>query len=160
MKRYHFALMLSFLAFAGCGRQVEDGLLRILAEALPEGAEPEVLSTCYSFLGLGPTVALFRYPVKGVTDAPATSLNPDGSKGWTWQPSLGDFVEKQSKEPVLGLAMTVLDGKQCLRDMTDDANSILFEEHPGLYYSTNREEVIIILFDGPEREGVIFIQAP
>lgn len=141
---------------AGCGNHVENEILRLLAEALPESAEPRLQSTCHGFLGLGPAVALFEVPPQDQTGDSFFTQND----AWVRLQSLPEFVEQHSTVRGPGLGATILDGKECMRELSEDAETILFESSPGLYYSSSDERVVIILFDEPRGNGAIFIQAP
>jgi hypothetical protein len=141
---------------AGCGGHVESEILRLLAEALPESAEPRLQSTCHSFLGLGPAVALFEVPLQDQIGALAFTQNDT----WARHQSLPEFVEQHGTSRGPGLGATILDGKECIRKLSEDADTILFEGSPGLYFSSGDERVVIILFDEPRGTGAIFIQAP
>ena len=160
MRRYRVVALIAAFFLAGCGSEIEDEIHRILAEALPELAEPQLLSTCYSFMGLGPVVALFDVPMRGRLDALIFDNEIGENAGWTRHQSLLEFVEQRSVVRGAGLGATILDGKKCLRKLNDNSASILFEERPGSYYSSADERIVVILFDKPQSAGVIFIQAP
>lgn len=160
MRRYRVVALVAAFFLAGCGSEIEDEIRRILAEALPERAEPQLLSTCYSFLGLGPVVALFDVQMHGRLDALISVDEIGENTRWTRHQSLLEFVEQRSVVRGAGLGAAILDGKKCLRKLSDNSASILFEERPGSYYSSADERIIVILFDQPQGAGVIFIQAP
>ena len=77
---------------------------------------------------------------------------------WSYAPSLGEYVGRDSY-PSLGLAATILDGKACLRELTPDANKILFGDTPGLYRHSQNRRILVILFNDRPHTGVVFVQA-
>ncbi len=78
---------------------------------------------------------------------------------WSVHESMPDF-HKDRSGAFVGIGATLLDGKECLRSLTENANTILFETMPGTYYASPNEEVIIVLFTEPKGTGVIFVQSP
>lgn len=156
MANYRVAALTALFFLAGCGSGVENYILLKLAEALPEGAEPHLQSNCHSFLGLGPVVALFEVPAHDQLGTLAFAQH----EGWARHQSLPEFVKHHSADHGPGSSVTILDGKECLRELSEDAQTILFEVSPGLYYSSDDNRVVIILFDEPQGTGAIFIQSP
>jgi hypothetical protein len=72
---------------------------------------------------------------------------------------MSDFVEVRSQASV-GFGATPLDGKNCIRNLTANADLILFGENPSTYPTSANEQVVITLFDRPKDNGVIFVQSP
>lgn len=70
-----------------------------------------------------------------------------------------EFEKGRSRLDV-GIAATLLDGKACLRQITDEADAILFGPKPGSYDASSNEQVVVIVFDDPQAQGVIFMQGP
>ena len=141
------SLALLTAAFLG-GCDSPSRLLELIDGALPPDTGATLTESCTPFMG--PFVGLFTLP-----NGPLVS--PEGFQRF---PSLSDFV--QSDADCLGacLGATVLDGKECLRKLTNRADDILFAPTPGLYRWTNNRKVIVVLFDDPAGEGLIFVQAP
>jgi hypothetical protein len=111
-----------------------------LAEVLPPASDLRVADSCGGWLGLSPAVAVFDVTLPT----------------WSRQASLPGFVDEAGK-PV-GLAATVLDGKDCLRHLRPDAEAILFGPLPGLYFQSRDQSVLVVLPDGHPGLGILFTQ--
>ncbi len=124
-----------------------------LAEVLPPASDLRVADSCGGWLGLSPAVAVFdvTLPEGADLDTLATGLGT-----WSRQASLPGFVDEAGK-PV-GLAATVLDGKDCLRHLRPDAEAILFGPLPGLYFQSRDQSVLVVLPDGHPGLGILFTQ--
>ena len=80
---------------------------------------------------------------------------------WVHGESLSDFADfMDSGRPGPGVGATILDGKNCLREMTDNANDILFGRNPAQYFGSSNRRVVIILPEATPDEGILFVQAP
>ena len=134
----------------------EDSLTNYLGEVLPAGTEIEINESCGGTFGLNPAVALFQVAIPNQLSSPDLTAIAFEGGSWTRQASLQEFAN-QHGAPV-GIGATILDGKGCLRDLRDDADSLLFEPLPGLYFRSNDQSVIIILPDGEPGRGVLFTQ--
>ncbi|MEO0773219.1 MAG: hypothetical protein AAFZ04_08570 [Pseudomonadota bacterium] len=141
------------LAFAGCqGRSnIEDEIRGFL----PQGSTFSTGEICDPLFG--PIVAAFS-----LEKVPARSqfLNYEGNGAWTVASSLRKFVEMDDYDQPLGMGATILDGKECLRDISDQADQILFGENPGLYYRSDKRRIVAVVFDDPLGTGFVFFQAP
>jgi len=142
------------LALGACASQsrLED----ILNEIFPAGAQFEVASTCSNFLGS--SVGLFS-----VSSLPSEKsiLDHMVDGHWVRSNSLLQFAETTDQEYVgAGVSATVLDGKECLLYNSDQAEEILFGNKSGLYFRSKNREIVAILFDDPQGQGVLFLQAP
>lgn len=58
----------------------------------------------------------------------------------------------------VGIAATVLDGKNCLMSMRDDAVALPGEPQPGLYFRSQDQSVVIMMPDDMPGTGVLFSQ--
>ncbi|MEM7520777.1 MAG: hypothetical protein AAF307_07040 [Pseudomonadota bacterium] len=128
----------------------------LLTEALPNGAEARIFETCAPFMG--GAVALLDEVL-----LPDEELHEprDGEGKWTRSLSLSSFVEADSAQyRVAGVAATLLDGKSCYRKISPKADEVLFGERSGRFYRSENREIIIVIFDAPAGEGVMFVQAP
>jgi hypothetical protein len=148
-------MILAIIMFlTGCSNSelVEDHLERIL----PESANVTINKTCTSSnLGI---VALLT--VTSFTEDTLTLLPQDKGK-WIRASSLSEFSETDAQEHTgLGVSGTILDGKNCVRKLTDQAETILFGDKAGWYFTSDDREIVIAIFDEPERLGILFIQAP
>lgn len=144
--------VLASLAMTGCS--VDEIIEDILSESLPPNTEYELTETCSYFMG--PAVALFS-----VVSMPPEEdfLNHTPLGAWTRSASLSEYAASDSYRGV-GIGGTVLDGKQCLRDRTEDANDILFGARTGLFYRSEDRRTVAVILDEPRGFGVLFIQAP
>jgi hypothetical protein len=135
---------------------VDSALHDYLSEVFPTGSDIKIQESCGGSLGLSATVAVFEVVV--ANDDPASELTrfapEDGT--WTRQASLQEFVDAHG-EPV-GLAATVLDGKACQRKLRNDANALLFEQAPGLYFRSHDQTAFIMMPDDEPGTGVVFVQ--
>jgi len=147
-------LLLAFLLIAGCATEVR--LKEILAGILPLSPQLSLTETCSKFLG--PTVVLF-------SNASLTSeediINHVVEGLWIRSSSLIEFADVDAQTyRGAGVGATILDGKNCLREITAEAEEILFGSKTGLYYRSENREIVAILFDEPKGHGVMFLQAP
>lgn len=145
--------MVSF-AMVGCSNDAK--FEEILARILPPTAQIALTETCSMFLGA--SIALFS----GVSLLSEKSLLDHAVDGlWVRSSSLLEFAEADAQEyPGSGVGATILDGKECLRDKTDEAEEILFGAKAGLYFRSENREIVAIIFDEPKGHGVVFLQAP
>ncbi|MBL9050207.1 MAG: hypothetical protein JNK19_08865 [Tabrizicola sp.] len=127
-----------------------------LSEVFPSGSAIKITDTCGGTLGLSAAVAVIEVSLPGG----APPLNEESlateTGRWTRQESLQEFIE-QHAEPA-GIGVTVGDGKDCLLDLRDDAEALLFEPSPGFYYRSNNQMVVIMLPDSEPGRGVVFAQ--
>lgn len=151
------ALSATALLLAGCTQ--EDNLKNLLDQTLSAQGEVTITTSCTSFLGLGPSVAIFEVSPKLAEEAMGLTGRFSDNPAWSVHKSMPDFHKDRSRAFV-GIGATLLDGKECLRSLTEKANTILFETMPGTYYASANEEVNIVLFAEPRGTGVIFVQAP
>lgn len=144
------------LGLPGCTN--ESFLRGLLAEALPSQSRVEEIHTCRTWLP--PAVAVFRIaptnpsPWRGGTVAAAK-----GELNWVRAKSLDQFADAQAlfwKGP--GAGRTILDGKTCLLDLSEQGEAILFDDNPGYYYASSDQNVVIAIFDEPANTGVIFVR--
>lgn len=139
---------------AGC--TTETAVQQYLTEILPTASVVRATDSCGGWLGLSPAVALVDVTLpKGVARGDLIGLETE-TGAWSYRGSLQDFVDDEGK-PV-GLAATVLDGKDCLRRLRADADAILFGPLPGLYFRSHDQSVLVILPDGQPGLGILFTQ--
>ncbi len=67
-----------------------------------------------------------------------------------------EFALKYGSE--VGISATVLDGKNCLMSMRDDAVVLLGKLQPGLYFRSHDQSVVIMMPDDMPGMGVLFSQ--
>jgi len=137
----------------------DDNLIDLLRDALPPALEPQLTATCTSFLGLGPAVAVFKIYRGAAVNLTVQSEHLPNGNLWSRHEAMSDFVEVRSQTSV-GVGATLPDGKNCIRNLTADADLILFGENSGTYYTSANEQVVIVLFDSPKDTGAIFVQSP
>ena len=144
------------LGLSGC--MPEAIILDHLQSALPPGTSASLAERCSPFMG--PSVALFDLSTDRANDALLSEQlrNMDGL--WSQHESMADFHQVRSQARGPGIGATLLDGKSCLRDLTPDADDILFGDRRGYYYASPPEDVVIVLFGAEPQSGVIFVQAP
>lgn len=133
-------------------------LMEALSAALPAEATPTLTDSCTTFLGLGPAVALFEVSPEIARDAAGVKGPFADTTSWSQHESMPAFAEARSHK-ITGINATLLDGKGCLREMTADADAILFEHSPGTYYASPNQKVVIVLLSGDLGKGVIFMQS-
>lgn len=147
-------LIAASLAIAGCSN--DASLEETLAEILPPSAQISLTETCKKFLGA--SVALFS-DVSLTSDESILNHAVDGL--WAPSSSLSEFAETDAeKYQGAGVGATILDGKDCLRDITNEAEEILFGAKAGLYFRSENRKIVVIMFDAPKGHGVMFLQAP
>ena len=147
-------LIAASLTTGGCSDEAR--FEETLAEILPSSAQISLIKTCSEFLGA--SVVLFS-DVSLTSDESILNHAVDGL--WVPSTSLSEFAE--SDEAIYrgaGVGATILDGKDCLRDITNEADEILFGAKTGLYFRSENREIVAILFDAPKGHGVMFLQAP
>ncbi|MEX0348994.1 MAG: hypothetical protein AB3N15_06170 [Paracoccaceae bacterium] len=147
-------LTAALLTMLGCSRDAR--LEETLTEILPPEAQIALVETCSELLGA--SVALFS-----VALPPASKRFHDQSVNGLWMRtrSLQEFAQADADGyRGAGVSATILDSKECLRNITDDADTILFGEKAGLYYRSENREIVAIIFDEPSGRGVMFLQAP
>ncbi|NUB46826.1 hypothetical protein GEU84_020795 [Fertoebacter nigrum] len=151
------AISVNALLLGGCTQ--EGHLLDILARALSSDGEVKIETSCTAFLGFGPAVAIFQVS-PGLAEE-AVSLTGRFAENWAWShhESMNDFHKKRGVRTV-GIGATLLDGKDCLKKLTANADALLFDKMPGAYFASPDEEVVIVLFSEPQGRGAIFVQAP
>lgn len=144
----------TIFTLSGC--TVEGALVEYLSEVFPSGSKIEITESCGGSLGLSAAVAVLE--VSFPEEFPTQDLTAfDSERGeWTRQASLREFVEKDDFE--VRTAATVLDGKDCLRDLRDDADALLFEPKPGLYFRSNDQTVVIMMPDDEVGTAVLLAQ--
>lgn len=127
----------------------------LLAEALPLGAEARISETCTPFMR--GAVAL----LEEISLPEEEGHEPRSGEGnWTRSLSLSSFAEADSAQyRGAGVAATLLDGKNCYREISPEADEVLFGERPGWFYRSENREIVIVIFDAPAGEGVMFVQA-
>ena len=131
-------------------------LSEILYDALPEGANAVISEACTPLLQ--GAVALLD-EVSLPDETPLDASNATGE--WVRSVSLTNFSEADSATyRGVGVSATILDGKNCLRHLSLDADQILFGERSGWYYRSDNREIVVVLFDEPLGKGVMFVQAP
>ncbi len=147
-------ILVSIMFLTGCSNSelIEDHLERIL----PKSANVTIDKTCTSSnLGI---VALLT--VTSLQED-ALALIPKDKGKWIRASSLSEFSKTDAQEHTgLGVRGTILDGKICVRELTNQAEPILFGDKTGWYFTSYDREIIIAVFDEPERLGIMFIQAP
>lgn len=149
-------VLLAFLAPINFGCTSEKHLEPIILGAFPKSVAVEIETFCTHIMG--PAVAVFSYE-GAEPDTIREYQAPNGS--WTHSSSLGRFAEiSDSGRGGLGVGITILDGKKCLREVVENADDILFQPNPGLYYRSDEREIVVILPESTPGEGMLFIQAP
>lgn len=138
----------------GCSNSelAEDHLERFL----PETANVAIDKTCTSS-----NLAIVALLTVTSLQEDALAFLPKDKGRWTRASSLSEFSETDAQEHTgLGVSDTILDGKNCVRKLTDQADKILFGDKTGWYFTSYDREIILAVFDEPERLGILFIQAP
>jgi len=131
-------------------------LNELLFGALPEGAKASISETCMPLLQ-GAVAFLDEVTLPDTT--PLEASNATGE--WVRSLSLASFAEADKIQyRGAGVSATILDGKDCIRELSSDAEQILFEQTSGWYFRSNDREVVIVVFDEPPGKGVMFVQAP
>lgn len=152
--RLGFAIA-SLLILNGCA--TKDQLERFLNEILNPIWQGEITTACVSALVGNAGFFTFEGGTVGQVAKPY-GLNAEGY--WQRSNSLAERVEVwDSDHRGPGAAMTVLDNRECIRDLHPDAERLLFGQAPGVYYVSDNREVIVVLFDGDEKQGMILVQA-
>lgn len=145
----------SLIWLAGCATK---GQLEIfLNEILNPIWQGEITDACLS--ALTGSAGLFTYEA-GVAGLVAKPDAPNSEGHWQRARSLAERVEtwdEAHRGP--GAAMTVLDNRDCIRDLHPEADRLLWGDAPGIYYVSVSREVIVVLYDGAERLGMILVQA-
>ena len=151
------AVILSgILLLASCSS--ESQLKAVLKSYLPDGLLPTLGETCIKFMG--PAVGLFSLPEGSEEFINRELLMGTNYGRWARASSLADFVHRDEHHGRSGVGATILDGKKCLRKIESQAHDILFGEREGFYFRSENGQVVIVIFDQPSGNGVIFIQAP
>jgi len=145
----------SLIWLAGCATK---GQLEIfLNEILNPIWQGEITDACLS--ALTGSAGLFTYEA-GVAGLVAKPDAPNSEGHWQRARSLAERVETWDEaQRGSGAAMTVLDNRDCIRDLHPEADRLLWGDAPGIYYVSDSREVIVVLYDGAERLGMILVQA-
>lgn len=151
------AVSATMLLTVGCTQ--DSNLIEVLSTALPADAAPMLRDSCTSFLGFGPAVGLFEVSPETAREAAGFQGYFADAASWSQHRSMIAFAAVRSHE-VAGINATLLDGKECLREMTADADEIIFGHSPGTYYASPDQEVVIVLRSDDLGKGAIFIQSP
>jgi len=151
------AVSATMLFAVGCTQN--SHLMKILGNALPADASPTLTDSCTSFLGFGPAVGIFEVSPEAAREAAGFKGRFADTPSWSQHGSMVEFAEVRSRE-IAGINATLLDGKDCLREMTAGADEIMFGDTPGTYYSSPDQQVVIVLLSGDLGKGAIFIQSP
>lgn len=147
-------LIATSLAISGCSN--ESRLKDILARTLPPSAQISMIETCSE--NLGAAVGLFS-DISQASDESILNHRVDGL--WTRSASLSEFAKSDTERyQGAGVGATILDGKDCLREISNKAEEILFETKTGLYFRSENRKIVVVMFDEPKGHGVIFLQAP
>jgi hypothetical protein len=152
---YHF-LRVSAIVCTLSGCTYEGAVLEYLVDVLPVGSAIQVTDSCSSAFGAGGGAAVFE--VTFPQDASVPDLAALGLERGTWtrEGSLGSFAEEHDFE--VGIAATVLDGRECFRSLREDADAWLFEPKPGLFYRSEDQTVVIMMPDDAPGVGAVFSQ--
>jgi hypothetical protein len=143
-----------FSILAGC--TFEGAVSEYLVDVFPEGSVIQVTNSCSSAFGAGGGAAVFEVTFPQNDAVPElAALKPERGV-WTREDSLQIFAAKYGSK--VGIAATVLDGKNCLNTMRDDADSLLSAAQPGLFYRSHDQTVVIMMPDGVPGTGMIFSQ--
>ena len=146
----------SVLLLASCSS--ESHLKSVLKSYLPDGLVPTFGETCIKFMG--PAEGLFSLP-EGSEEIMKQELLEGSVQGsWSRAPSLAEFARRDEDHLGPGVGTTILDGEKCLRKIEREAQEILFGDREGFYFRSDNREVVIVIFDHPSGNGVIFVQAP
>ena len=149
-------LFICTLWLSGCAS--EKYLDEFLEASLPSGLTPTLNKTCIQFMGAA--VGLFSLP-NGSDKILRQEVQNNTVQGtWSHAPSLGEFAARDAEHRGAGIGATILDGKKCFRDMEETANEILFGNKTGFFFHSENRNVVIMIFDDPKGNGVIFVQAP
>jgi hypothetical protein len=144
----------AFCTLSGC--TFEGAALDYLVDVFPQGSVIQVTDSCSSAFGAGGGAAVFEASFEQNGQAPyLTSLSPELGT-WTREDSLQKFAEKYDFE--VGIAATVLDGRDCFRSLREDADAWLFEPKPGLYFRSTDQNIVVMLPDNALGTGVLFSQ--
>lgn len=144
------------LLLASCSS--ESPLKTILETHLPDGLVPTLNETCSTLMG--PAVGLFSLS-KGPEENIEQVLLKNTVQGrWSRASSLAEFTRRDKEHMGSGIGATILDGKNCLRKIDENAEETLFGATEGFYFRSENREVVIVIFDHPTGNGVIFVQAP
>lgn len=141
-------------SLSGC--TYEGSIQEYLADIFPEGSVIQVTDSCSSAFGLGGGAAVFEIAVSD--DEPVLEpgeFSPERG-AWTREQSMQEFALKYGSE--VGISATVLDGKNCLMSMRDDAVVLLGKLQPGLYFRSHDQSVVIMMPDDMPGMGVLFSQ--
>lgn len=141
------------------GSTEDSKLMEILRMALPADASPNLTDSCTSFLGFGPAVGIFEVSLVVAREAADFEGRFADTPSWSQHGSMLEFAEARSRE-IAGINATLLDGKDCLRELTAGSDEIMFEDTPGTYYASPDQQVVIVLLSGDLGEGAIFVQSP
>lgn len=145
----------ALLLLPGC---TTNGQLEVfLNEILNPIWHGKLTEACVSALTGNAGLFIYEAGVAGQVAKPDAS-NSEGH--WQRARSLAERVEtwdEAQRGP--GAAMTVLDNRDCIRDLHPEADRLLWGDAPGIYYVSDTREVIVVLYDGAERLGMILVQA-
>ena len=119
---------------------------------------PTLGETCIKFMG--PAVGLFSLPIGSKKIIEQELLEGTVQGSWSRAPSLVEFDRRDNEYLGAGIGATILDGKECLRDIEPGAEEILFSNREGFYFHSKDRRVVIVIFDRPSGNGIIFVQAP
>jgi len=109
---------------------------------------------------MGPAVGLFSLPEGSEEIMKQELLKRTVQGSWSRAPSLAEFARRDEDHLGPGVGATILDGKRCLRKIESEAKEVLFGDREGFYFRSDNREVVIVIFDHPSGNGVIFVQAP
>ena len=150
-------LTAGLLVFLTAGCATKGQLETFLNEILNPIWQGEITDACVS--ALTGSAGFFTYEA-GVAGQVAKPDNSNSEGHWHRARSLAERVEtwdEAKRGP--GAAMTVLDNRDCIRDLHPEADRLLWGDAPGIYYVSDTREVIVVLYDGAERLGMILVQA-
>lgn len=144
----------SICTLSGC--TFEGAALEYLVDVFPQGSVIQVTDSCSRTFGMGGGAVIFEASFQQNAQAPdLTALSPELGT-WTREDSLQKFAKKYDFE--VGIAATVLDGRDCFRSLREDAEAWLFEPNPGIYFRSHDQNIVIMMPDDPPGYGVLFSQ--
>jgi hypothetical protein len=151
---HSFRVSAILCTLAGC--TFEGASREYLVDVFPQGSVIQVTDSCSRAFGAGGGAAVFEVSfAQNDQAADLTALSPELGT-WTREGSLPTFAETYDSE--VGIAATVLDGRDCFRSLRDDADAWLFEPKPGLFFRSHDQNIVIMMPDDAPGIGVIFSQ--
>ncbi len=139
---------------SGC--TFEGAVSEYLVDIFPVGSVIQVTDSCSSAFGAGGGAAVFEVTFPQNVSVPDLAALQLERGAWTREDSLQKFAEKHDFE--VGIAATVLDGRDCFRSLREDADVWLFEPKPGLFFRSNDQTLVIMLPDDALGAGAVFSQ--